>query len=48
MELSVYFNGKHMTFIVCEIGPRKTGLICRIHFMDGNITGYNRMSRMLS
>ena len=33
MEFSVYLNGRHMAFIVCEIGPRKTGLICRIHFM---------------
>ena len=35
-----YFNHKHMAFIACVIRPGKTGIICKIHFIDGCINSY--------
>ena len=35
-----YFNGKLMAFIACVIKPGKTGLNCKIHFIDGCINSY--------
>ena len=33
-----YFNGKYMAFIACVIRPGKTGIICKIHFIDDVLT----------
>ena len=35
-----YFNGTYMAFIACVIRPGKTGIICKIHFIDGCINSH--------
>ena len=38
VELSTYFNVRHMAFIVCVIGSRKTSLINKFHYIGRQTT----------